>query len=128
LSTTPATNVRRLLKRALVSFALGTVAPLVVAQIVPGNEIGGHGHRGDSPQLQACRKQADDKKLPQGAERKAFMQQCMKASHDSSDGSKSEELREKMREGQSGHLHSEPPAAPPPPPPAPPPAAPSGSS
>jgi hypothetical protein len=125
MSTTPATSVRRLLQRALISFALGTIAPLVVAQVGPGNEMGGRGHRGDSPQSQACRKQADDKKLPQGAERKAFMQQCLKASHDSGDGSKSEGLREKMREGQSGHLHSEPPAAAPAPPP-PPPAAPSG--
>lgn len=122
MSTTSATGVRRLLKRALMSFVLGTVAPLVVAQVVPGIEIGSHGHRADSPQLQACRKQADDKKLPQGNERKAFMQQCLQANHGNGDGSKSEGLREKMREGQSGHLQSEPPAAPPPPP-----AAPSGS-
>jgi hypothetical protein len=122
MSTAPATSVRRLLKRALMSFALGTLAPLVVAQVGPGSGMGGRGHHADNPQLLACRKQADDKKLPQGAERRAFIQQCLKANHDSGDGSKSEGLREKMREGQSGHLHSEPPAAPPPPP-----AAPSGS-
>jgi hypothetical protein len=122
MSTVSATSVRRLLKRALMSFALGTLAPLVVAQVGPGSEMGAHGHHAPSAQSQACRKQADDKRLPQGAERKAFVQQCLKANHDSGDGSKSEGLREKMREGQSGHLHSEPPAAPPPPP-----AAPSGS-
>jgi hypothetical protein len=122
MSTASATGVRRLLKRALLSFALGTLAPLVVAQVGPGSGMGARGHRADNPQLLACRKQADDKKLPQGAERRAFMQQCLKANHDSGDGSKSEGLREKMREGQSGHLHSEPPAAPPPQP-----AAPSGS-
>ena len=122
MSTASATSVRRLVKRALMSLALGTLAPLVVAQVGPGSGMGAHGHHALSPQLQACRKQADDKRLPQGAERQAFLQQCLKANHDSGGGSKSEGLREKMREGQSGHLHSEPPAAPPPAP-----AAPSGS-
>jgi hypothetical protein len=122
MSNTSVTSIRTLLKRAAMSFALGTLAPLVVAQVGPGSGMGGHGRHADSPQLQACRKQADDKKLPQGAERKAFLQQCLKANHDNGDGAKSEGLREKMHEGQSGHLHSEPPVAPPPPP-----AAPSGS-
>jgi len=66
------------------SITLGTVTPLVVAQVSPDDDTGGRGHRGDNPQWQACKKQADDKKLPRGPERKAFMQDCLKSSQDSS--------------------------------------------
>jgi hypothetical protein len=36
-------------------------------------------HWRDNPQWQACRKQADDKQLPRGPERKSFMMECFKA-------------------------------------------------
>jgi hypothetical protein len=104
-------NIRNLPSRWLVSVALGTVAPLVFAQITPGT---GGMHEGwrNNPQFQECSKQADEKKLPRGAERKAFMKQCLQSkSGNAKDSAKSEELREKMREGQSGHLHSDPPPA-----------------
>jgi hypothetical protein len=105
-------NVGTLLRRATLSFALGTIAPLVAAQVGQGGAMGGHGHRPDNPRWQACSKQADDKKLPRGPERKAFMQECLKAGRDGGDAARSDALREKMRDGQSGHLHSDPPVAP----------------
>jgi hypothetical protein len=106
-------NTRKSISRWLVSVALGTVAPLVLAQITPGTG-GMHGHESwrNNPQFQECSKQADEKKLPRGEERKAFMKQCLQSKPGAAkDAAKSEELREKMREGQSGHLHSDPPPA-----------------
>jgi hypothetical protein len=73
-------NARKLLICATVSVALGTAAALVVAQVSPGDDTGGRGHHADNPQWQACKKQADDKKLPRGPDRKAFMQDCLKSS------------------------------------------------
>lgn len=60
---------------------LGAIAPLVLAQVAPGAG-GQHGHGGmhDNPQWRDCKRQADDKQLPHGDERKSFMEQCMKAS------------------------------------------------
>ncbi len=66
------------LRRAAISFALGTVAPLVFAQASPGGGMGGHGNHANNPQMQACRKQADDQNLARGEARKSFMQNCMK--------------------------------------------------
>jgi len=106
-------NRRQLVARWLVTVALGTVAPLVIAQITPG-EGGMHERAGwrNNPQFQACSKQADEKKLPRGEERKAFMKQCLQSKPGAAkDSAKSAELQEKMREGQSGHLHSDPPPA-----------------
>jgi hypothetical protein len=73
-------NVRKILTGAMMSVTLGTVAPLVVAQVGPGGEAGGRGHHVNGPQWQACKKQANDKQLPRGPERKAFMQNCLKSS------------------------------------------------
>lgn len=77
------------IRRVLATFVLGTVAPLVLAQVTPGAG-GQHGHGGmrDNPQWQECKKQADDKKLPHGDERKSFMEQCMKANGGGGDPSK----------------------------------------
>ena len=36
-------------------------------------------HWRNNPQWQACRKQADDKQLPRGPERKSFMTECFKS-------------------------------------------------
>jgi hypothetical protein len=36
-------------------------------------------HWRNSPQWQACRKQADDKQLPRGPERRSFMTECFKS-------------------------------------------------
>ena len=73
-------NVRKVLIRAMLSITLGTVAPLVVAQVGGGDETGAsRGHHADNPQWQACKKQADDKKLPRGPERKVFMRDCLKS-------------------------------------------------
>ena len=108
-------TTRRLGSRWLLTFALGTVAPLVLAQIMPGT---GRTHEREgwrnSPQFQECSKQADEKKLSRGEERKAFMKQCLQTQPGGAmdkHSAKSEELRGKMREGQSGHLRSDPPPA-----------------
>jgi hypothetical protein len=78
-------NFRKLLIRAAMSLALGTGAPLVLAQAGPGGEMGGHGGRANNPQWQACKKQADEKNLARGAERKSFMQNCLKAGQNGSE-------------------------------------------
>jgi hypothetical protein len=36
-------------------------------------------HWRDNPQWQACRKQADEKQLPRGPERKSFMMECFRS-------------------------------------------------
>jgi hypothetical protein len=72
-------NARMLLVRATLGVALGMAAPLVFAQ----TGTGGHENRANNPQWQACKKQADDKKLQRGPERKAFMQDCLKAAQGS---------------------------------------------
>jgi len=36
-------------------------------------------HAGNRQQWQACRKQADDQKLPRGDARREFMRNCMKS-------------------------------------------------
>ena len=74
-------SARSLGKRWFVTFLLGTIAPLVLAQTNPGDS-GQHGHGGmhSNPQWQECKKQADAKNLAHGEERKSFMQQCMGSS------------------------------------------------
>ena len=103
-------TVRTITVRLLASLALGTAAPVVLAQMYPPGGQGTHGHGHDSAAWQDCKKQADDKKLPSGDERKKFMHQCMESKHGSSDAAKSEAARSKMADPQSGHLHSDPPA------------------
>jgi hypothetical protein len=73
-------NMRKLLAPAITSVVLGTAASLAAAQVTPGGETGSHGHRhGNNPQWQACNKQAEDKKLARGPERRAFMKDCLKS-------------------------------------------------
>lgn len=105
-------NARRLGRRWLATLALGTVAPLVLAQMQPGG-LHDRGEARNNPKFQLCSKQADAKQLPKGAERRSFMEQCLKDAGDAKDDAKSSDLREKMRAGQSGHLHSDPPPVPP---------------
>jgi hypothetical protein len=69
-----------LLACATLAVALGTAAPLVFAQAASG----GRENHANDPQWQACKKQADEKNLPRGAERKTFMQDCVKAAKGSS--------------------------------------------
>jgi hypothetical protein len=110
----------------LAGLALAGAAPTTLAQFgQPGGGMRERMEARNNPQFQACKKQADDKNLPRGQQRKDFMQQCMKTAAKPSDAAKSEALREKMRDGQSGHLHSDPPASSPPAPasPTPPPKA-----
>jgi hypothetical protein len=45
----------------------------------PGDQPDPARHWRDNPQWQACRKQAEDKQLPRGPERKSFMMECFKA-------------------------------------------------
>jgi hypothetical protein len=70
-------------RRVLATFVLGTVAPLALAQVAPGSGQHGHGGMRDNPQWQDCKKQADEKRLPHGDERKSFLEQCVKAAADS---------------------------------------------
>ncbi len=102
-------TLRKLGVRWVSTLLLGTVAPLVTAQITGTGGPGMHGQRNDDPASQACRKQADDQKLPRGEERQKFMRQCMESKRDSSDAAKSAAARAKMGDPQSGHLHSDPP-------------------
>jgi psiF repeat len=98
--------------RWLGSVVLGTIAPLVLAQMGPAGVPGGRGHGHDSPAAQDCRKQAEAQKLPAGEERQTFMRRCLESKSSSSDAAKAEAARAKMSDPASGHLHSEPPAAP----------------
>jgi hypothetical protein len=70
-------NIRSVLRRVLMNFALGTVAPLVFAQAAPDGSVDGHGGRANIPQSQACKEQADGKNLQPGEDRKAFMRDCL---------------------------------------------------
>jgi len=45
----------------------------------PGGPADPARHWRDNPQWQACRKQADDKQLPRGPERRSFMMECFKS-------------------------------------------------
>ena len=74
---------RRIARRWLATFVVGTVAPLVLAQTGPGAR-GPHG-RGAAPAIakwQACSTQADARRLPPGDARKAFTDECMKSGAD----------------------------------------------
>jgi hypothetical protein len=102
---------RRIGGRWLASFALGTVAPLVLAQIAPPGGAGMHGRGRDHPAWQDCSKQADERKLPAGDERRTFVRQCLESKRGASDAAKAAAARAKMGDPQSGHLHSDPPAA-----------------
>jgi hypothetical protein len=98
--------------RWLGSVALGTIAPLVLAQIGPAEGPGGRGHGHDIPAAQDCRKQAEAQKLPAGEERQRFMHRCLDSKSSSSDAAKAAAARAKMSDPTSGHLHSDPPVAP----------------
>jgi hypothetical protein len=73
-------NIRKWLVRATASFLLGTVAPLVIAQTSSGGD--NHARDHDNPAWQACRKQADDKALERGPQRRSFMQDCLRSAKD----------------------------------------------
>ena len=96
--------------RWLGSVALGTIAPLVLAQIGPAGGPGGHGHANAA--AKDCRKQAEAQKLPAGEERQASMHRCLESRSSASDAAKAAAARAKMSDPQSGHLHSDLPAAP----------------
>jgi hypothetical protein len=70
-------NMRSVLRKVLMNFTLGTVAPLVFAQTPPDDSVDGHGGRANNPQWQACKEQGDGKSLQPGEERKAFMRECL---------------------------------------------------
>lgn len=99
-------SLSRIGRRWLASFVLGTVAPLVLAQMTPPGGAGARGRGGGSPAWQACRRQADEKKVPDGDERRIFMRQCLET-----EGAQSEAARAKTGDPQSGRLPSDPPAA-----------------
>ena len=107
-------NANRLGRRCLVTLALGTVAPLVLAQVLPGGGMHERGEARNNPRFQQCRKQADEKRLPNFPERRSFMEQCLKDAGNATDDAKGTDSRENVREGQNGHLHSDPPPAQPP--------------
>ena len=105
-------SLRRIGLRWLASVVLGTVAPLVLAQMAPpgGQGMRAHGH--DNPAAQECRKQADEKQLPAGEARHRFVRQCVDSKQGASDAAKSAAARAGMGDPQSGHLHSDRPPAP----------------
>jgi len=104
-------SLQRIGIRWLASVVLGTVAPLVLAQMGPASAS--HGHRRDNPAVQDCRKEADAQKLPVGEGRRQFMHQCLASRADGSGAAKGAAARAKMGDPQSGHLRSDPPPAPP---------------
>jgi hypothetical protein len=64
---------------AMLAAAMSATAALAFAQ-TPDNAGGGrHRHQRNSQQWQACKQQADDKKLDRGDARKSFMRDCLKA-------------------------------------------------
>src|SRR3974377_376040 len=97
-------SLRSIGLRWLCSIALGTIAPLVLAQIGPASGPGGHGHGHDSPAAQDCRKQAEAQKVPAGDELQKFMRQCVESRRSSSDAAKAAAARAKMSDPQAGHL------------------------
>ena len=104
-------SLRSIGARWLASVALGTVAPLVLAQMGAPVGPGARGHAHDSPAAQECRKQAEAQKLPTAEERQKFVRQCVESKQGASDAAKSAAARARMGDPQSGHLHSDPPAA-----------------
>ena len=105
-------SLNRISRRWLASFVLGTVAPLVLAQMTPVGPMGASGRGHDNPAAQDCRKRADAAKVAAGDARQQFMRQCLDSKRGDSDAAKSEAARAKMGDPQSGHLHSDlPPAA-----------------
>lgn len=94
--------------------AIGVVAfaQLAVAQTVPGGGMHEHPGTRGSAEWEACRKQADDQRLVRGDQRRAFMDKCLQSNEGDKDPAKGQALRDKMRQGQGDHLHSDaPPAA-----------------
>ncbi len=102
-------SFRRIGRRWLASAALGTVAPLVLAQMAAPDA---HGHLHDSRAAQECRKRVEEQKLPTAEERQKFMQQCVESKQPAADAAKSAAARARMGDPQSGQLHSDPPPAP----------------
>jgi hypothetical protein len=68
-----------LLKLTILTAVIVGAAPLTLAQSTGDGSMGRHAHAHNNPQWQACKQQADDKKLARGAARKSFMQDCIKA-------------------------------------------------
>jgi hypothetical protein len=85
------------------------VAASTLPALAQTSGAGMHGH--DSADWQNCKKQADDRGLPQGLERQKLMHSCMQGKHGAADAEKSAAARAKMGDPQSGHLHSDPPPA-----------------
>jgi len=54
-------------------------SPPPAGPATPGGQPDPARHWRNNPQWQACRKQADDKQLPRGPERKSFMTECFKS-------------------------------------------------
>lgn len=102
-------SLNRIGRRWLASLVLGTVAPLVLAQMTPPGAVGTSARGHDNPAWQDCRKRADAQKVATGDARQQFMRQCLESKRADSDAAKSEAARAKMGDPQSGHLHSDPP-------------------
>jgi psiF repeat len=103
-------SLGRIGRRWLATFALGTVAPLVLAQMTPPAGAGAHGPGRDGLAWQDCRKQADEQKLAAGDERRKFMRQCLEAKEAGSDARKPDVARSTSGDPLSGQPHSDPPA------------------
>lgn len=64
---------------SLAAFGALAQSPPPDGPATPGGPADPARHWRDNPQWQGCRKQANDKQLPRGPERRSFMMDCFKA-------------------------------------------------
>ena len=70
-------SLRQIGRRWLVSFVLGTIAPLVVAQMMPSGAAGAGGRGRDAPVRWDCHEPADEQTPLAGGLRRTFNRQCI---------------------------------------------------
>lgn len=80
-------NSRMLAQAIFIGVVLAGSAPVLYAQSNPSQgESRVQGGMRNNPQWQACKKQAEDKQLARGPDRRTFMQQCLKSAGGASNG------------------------------------------
>lgn len=70
-------SLRQIGRRWLVSFVLGTVAPLVVAQMMPSRAAGAGDRGRDAPVRRDCHKPTAEQTPAAGDLRQAFNRRCI---------------------------------------------------
>jgi len=105
---------RRIGRRWLASFVLGTVAPLVFAQMTPPSDAGAHGRGGGIATRPDCREHADERRLPAVDPPKSRMRRCLGTNLAVQDAAGSTATDPRAGGPASAPLHGDAPAAAPP--------------